>query len=346
VNADTSMAATSDVVRPASQSRRRRCGGAVSLVICAAVLGWSNLQASAAQSVLRCGGEAVTLRGTHGSDHLVGTSGADVIWGGPGGDTIRGRGGNDVVCAGSGADVVTTGLGSDVVYGGRGPDFIADPGGGRLTVHGGRGNDVIQDNGTARSDFSSMWGGRGDDYIIGGDSESPYLVGGRGNDVLRGRGGDAEMVTGPGHDVAYAGTGRTQVSLTGDGDVYVGGPREDTAMYTGARSAVRASLVTGRGRLMGRKRADVLINVEGVYGSPYDDVLLGDAQANHLYGDVGNDTIRGGDGADIVQGGDGDDTLRGGLPSGTAPWPVGDQVEGENGRDNCAGGETTLSCES
>jgi Ca2+-binding RTX toxin-like protein len=156
------------------------------------------------------------------------------------------------------------------------------------------------------------------------------------------------MVTGPGRDVAYGGTGGSQVeSLIGDGDIYYGGPEEDTALYTAAPSAVRVSLATGRGRLVnGAGPGDVLIAVEGLYGSPYDDVLFGDANGNHLYGDVGTDILRGRDGPDIVTGGPGDDRLDSGLPNGTRPWPVGDLVDGEHGTDRCTGGEETLGCES
>lgn len=214
-------------------------------------------------------------------------------------------------------------------------------------VKAGEGNDVVHDDGMGRGDYSHVWGERGDDYLLGGGSESPYLAGGPGNDVLRGRTGYAQMATGPGHDVAYAGTGRSQVDdLMGEGDVYFGGPKEDTGMYGAAPGPVRVSLVTGRGRVVGRARADILVNVEGIYGSPFNDVLIGDAGANHLFGDVGNDVLRGNDGGDIVQGGDGNDSLDGGSPRGTAPWPIGDEVDGENGTDRCTGGESTLNCES
>ena len=135
--------------------------------------------------------------------------------------------------------------------------------------------------------------------------------------------------------------------MTGDGDIYYGGPGDETLRCTGPPPGrVRVSLVTGRGQLIGQRRADILINVDGVYGSRYDDVLIGDSGANHLYGDVGNDTIHGLNGGDIVCGGDGDDTLDGGLPDATEPWPVGDLVEGNNDTDTCIGGETPAStCE-
>jgi Ca2+-binding RTX toxin-like protein len=344
MKADRVTAAATKRSGPGTQSRRRGSAALLIPVLCAPLLVGSHVQASATNGVLRCSGETVTIQGTKGPDHLVGTSGADVIWGGPGRDIIRGRGGDDSVCAGSGADVVTTGPGDDSIYTGAGDDYIADPGGGTLTIHAGTGADVIHDDGMRRSDFSHIWGGGGDDYILGG--AAPYLVGGPGNDVLRGRAGYAELVLGSGHDVAYAGTAGSQVDdLSGDGDVYVGGPKEDTAVYGAAPSAVRVSLVTGRGQLIGGNRVDLLSNVEGVYGSRFDDILVGDAKGNHLFGDAGNDTLRGRDGADIVTGGEGNDNLDGGLPSGTAPWPVGDTVDGENGTDSCAGGETTLNCE-
>src|SRR4051794_19342530 len=99
-------------------SRTRRVAALlIPLLFCASLLG-SNVQASSASRVHRCGGKPATLAGTKGPDLLVGTSSADVIWGGPGDDIIRGRGGNDIVCGSGGADAMTTALGDDVIYGG------------------------------------------------------------------------------------------------------------------------------------------------------------------------------------------------------------------------------------
>src|SRR4029077_18884047 len=58
---------------------------------------------------------------------------------------------------------------------------------------------------------------------------------------------------------------------------------------------------------------DKLFNIENVFGSSFNDFLLGNAGANILHGEAGNDTLIGGEGADTISGGDGNDILRGGL---------------------------------
>ena len=306
----------------------------------------------------QCGGQPVTMLGTDGPDHLVGTSGADVIWAGPGNDIIRGGGGDDVVCAGSGADIVAAGAGKDdvareevMIFGGPGSDFIVVQGGGDVTVLAGKGADVIHDNATTRHTYSSLSGGMGKDTILGGhdgEGEPVSVYGGAGDDVIRARGAYAQIYTGPGHDVVYGGPGGSQVDdLTGDGDVYYGGAGgQDHAGYGFAStSGVRVSLVTGRGwRIGGGGRGDILIDVEGVGGTSYDDVIIGNAVANGLSGEGGNDVIRGRNGADDIWGGDGDDTLDGGLPDGTAPLD-GDSLDGGNGTDTCTHGEALIGCE-
>jgi Ca2+-binding RTX toxin-like protein len=321
--------------------RRRLVAASLPVLFCSSLLLVSDVHASAASPDLQCRGARVTIRGTSGSDHLVGTSGADVIWGGSGSDVIRGRAGDDIVCGGSGADVITTGRGNDQIYAGYGNDYIEDSGAGRLTVKAGPGDDVVHDDGMALSDYSLLFGGTGNDYILGGGSEIPALIGGAGNDILRGRQA-AEMITGRGHDIAIAGTDFSQASLTGDGDVYVGGPKEDAALYD-APGPVRVSLTTGRGQVIGQQTADTLINVDDVYGTDYDDELIGDASANHLAGFGGNDVLLGRAGPDILDGGEGDDTLDGGLPTGSSS--DGDYLDGDFGTDHCTGGETTLNCE-
>jgi hypothetical protein len=68
----------------------------------------------------RCGGSAVTISGSRGSELIRGTSGNDVIAALGGGDVIRGLGGDDIVCAGPGRDRVNGGAGTDVCREGEG----------------------------------------------------------------------------------------------------------------------------------------------------------------------------------------------------------------------------------
>ena len=69
--------------------------------------------------------------------------------------------------------------------------------------------------------------------------------------------------------------------------------------------SVNLSSGTGTG---GEADGDVLIGVENVSGSGYDDTLTGDAGANVLAGNSGNDLLEGRAGADTLDGGSGTDT--------------------------------------
>ena len=89
-----------------------------------------------------------------------------------------------------------------------------------------------------------------------------------------------------------------------------GGGGRDWVGYFLARGGVRANLSTHRASGEG---LDALVHLEDLEGSPYDDVLVGDAGRNQIDGGNGSDMLLGHDGADRVLGGRGDDTLRGGA---------------------------------
>ncbi len=106
-----------------------------------------------------------------------------------------------------------------------------------------------------------------------------------------------------------------------------GGLGINTLSFVFAQAGVTVNLETGR--VDSRQLA--IANIRNVVGSPYDDVLIGNAQNNFLrglggndqlfgragddilLGDFGNDYLEGGSGDDILIGGLGADTLRGGL---------------------------------
>ena len=65
-------------------------------------------------------------------------------------------------------------------------------------------------------------------------------------------------------------------------------------------------------QITGGAGTDTLVAIEGLSGSAFGDVLVGDGSANLLLGVGGNDTFNGGAGNDTLEGGAGNDSLDGG----------------------------------
>ena len=85
----------------------------------------------------------------------------------------------------------------------------------------------------------------------------------------------------------------------------------DTLVYRNSNEAVTVNL--SNGTLMGgHAEGDVMINIENIESSNYDDELIGDSGPNRLDGGDGDDELRGGDGDDQLFGGNGNDLLEGG----------------------------------
>ena len=57
----------------------------------------------------------------------------------------------------------------------------------------------------------------------------------------------------------------------------------------------------------GDAAGDTFIGIENIWGSSFNDTLLGNDGANYIVGDKGNDILVGGQGADTLDGGDGTD---------------------------------------
>jgi Ca2+-binding RTX toxin-like protein len=141
--------------------------------------------------------------------------------------------------------------------------------------------------GRGESDFLSSSGDNTTGSPIA-DSLWVSLAGEAGNDSLVG-GNNLRLIPGPGDD-SMAGQGAAGLSLyTAPGPVKV-----DLA----------AGTATGEGN-------DTFSGVAGVYGSAFDDELIGTDADNGLNGATGNDVIRGGGGGDVIIGGGGDDELDG-----------------------------------
>jgi Ca2+-binding RTX toxin-like protein len=130
--------------------------------------------------------------------------------------------------------------------------------------------------------------------IVNGTNSADSLYGTSGADTINGLGGDDTLKGGGGADRLDGGAGI------------------DTAFYSDSDVGVTVNLSTGRG-LGGTAEGDTFVNVENVFGSAFDDFIIGDdSHGNTFTGLGGNDILKGGGGNDMLQGDEGDDTLKGG----------------------------------
>jgi uncharacterized delta-60 repeat protein len=224
-----------------------------------------------------------TIVGTNAGETLVGTAANDVICGLGGDDVLRGADGNDILEGDQGDDDVSGDAGTDRARYDFAPAAVS------VDLHalaamGGDGRDTL-------ASIEETSGSAFDDKLTGSDGED-RLLGNGGDDALSGVGGG---------DILHPGAGNDSVA-GGDGT-------DDFVAYGDAAAGVSVDLAAGVAT--GGSGNDALATVEGVGGSGFDDVLIGNAEANVLLGFAGLDTITGAAGTDELYGGLGDDSLAG-----------------------------------
>lgn len=227
--------------------------------------------------------------GFDGNDTLNGDLGDDRLNGGPGHDTLNGADGNDALNGNNGNDTLDGGGGNDSLGGQRGDDTL-NGGSGQDTLNGDDGDDMLD-------------GGDGDDMLNGG-LDRDTLSGGIGNDRLF---GEAD------NDILRGGAGNDLLDGGGGGDVLDGGAGlNDRARYSDASTAITLDLIL-TDRNTGDAAGDSYFGIEIFLATGHDDILFGDATANHFVGRAGSDTIDARAGNDILTGGIGNDILTGGT---------------------------------
>ena len=264
-----------------------------------------------------------------GDDHVIGSAGSNQLTTGRGDDFINAKQGSDIIHAGAGDDTIFF-QGNfagefDAINGDDGVDtvdastyqhaiFVS------MGAHGANFRSSLQDD--LNSDPNN-WVDLGsvltsenfiatahDDRVYGNDADN-RLEGRAGDDVLLGNDGVDTLIGGEGTDELNGGNG------------------SDIASYAGSSSAVTVRLFNGTG-IGGDAQGDVLISVENLVGSSFNDTLIGSfgtgnfllgASGNdYLFGLSGNDSLYGGDGNDLLNGGAGADYLNGGQGVDTANY--------------------------
>ena len=297
------------------------------------------------------------LYGQGGDDVLEGGPGADMLYGGPhsakalGGDTasytmspegvvirlhvpfyypnpdlddpeqVLAAGGDATGDDYDGIENIRGSMHDDIIIGG----VSADGNVGGNIVWGNAGDDLIV--GHAHSTFASMstdtfFGGKGNDTLQGGNANDK-LYGQIGDDRLEGGDDDDTLDGGPGADELFGGrrhaSGASEDSHGENGDTadYSKSP-EAVTIDLGALSPTGQAMPSAKG---GHAEGDMLYGIENVTGTDYTDLLIGDAEANHLKGGDGDDWddpdtprvteggLFGGGGNDTLDGGRGNDWL-------------------------------------
>lgn len=233
-----------------------------------------------------------SITGGAQSESLSGMNGNDTLIGAAGADTLSGGAGNDSLSGGNDDDTLIGGAGSDLLDGGLGSDTASYSGSGAAV--------------TLNLATNSASGGDAQGDVISGIES---LIGSAYSDVL----------TGDTNNNSFVG-------LLG-ADTIDGGAGSDTVGYTASQTAVAVNLNLSTAQSGGEAQGDILLNIESVLASAYNDTLTGNALSNLLQGNAGNDTIIGGIGADTLDGGSGNDSMTGGVDNDTyAVDAIGDVV--------------------
>lgn len=228
-------------------------------------------------------------------ESVVGSLFDDVITGDANVNRLTGLDGNDTLDGGAGNDYLVGGLGADKLIGGAGDQDVADydDAASGVTVNlvtGGTGGEAAGDT---YSGVEYVYGSEFDDQITG-DGSVNRLVGNGGNDMLDGGAGNDILIGGAGSDALYGGAGD-----------------QDAASYQDASAGVVVNLALGG--TGGEAAGDSYSGIEYVYGSAFNDSIIGDGAINRLVGGAGNDVLDGAGGNDYLLGDAGNDTLTGGA---------------------------------
>ena len=237
------------------------------------------------------------IQGSNFDDTIVGDDQINRLYGNDGDDILNGGAGDDALVGGEGADTLNGGAGWDNA------SYTTATGGVTVDLSN-PANNAGEAAGDIHIDIEVIQGSSFNDTIVG-NGLANYLYGNAGDDTLNGGAGDDALVGGAGADILNGGAGW------------------DNAAYTAAGAGVTVDLSNSANNT-GDAAGDVLIDIEVVQGSYFDDVIIGGAQNDIFYGFNGNDTLSGGQGDDFLSGDGGNDLLFGGLGADTFFFGPGD----------------------
>ena len=152
-------------------------------------------------------------------------------------------------------------------------------------------------------------GSRYDD-VIRGNARDNFLSGYRGSDTLEGRGGN-DSLSGSYDSDTYVFAGNN----LGTDEIYEAANSDNDVLdFTGMTHGLRIDLSkTGSNYAVNSTDLKLKLStdtaIETVYGTDYEDVILGNSRDNFLFGRGGEDSLQGNAGTDELHGGDNSDIL-------------------------------------
>jgi Ca2+-binding RTX toxin-like protein len=264
------------------------------------------------------------VRASNFSDTLIG--------GNPAFDNLErfeGRGGNDFIDGGSGNDEADYSTSTAPVLVNLGTGTAFDGFGGTDTLmsvewaRGGSANDTLIGGANA---LERLTGGAGNDMIDGGSltgvnyasfvlgpsGASAFVENGSGMAFDDGQGGTDTLVNINGlwgsnfNDTLTGGLGDQWFVGQGGDDLIDGGAGNDTVSYLADPNGVTVNLALGTatdgwGSIWNLQGTDILLNIENIEGSSFNDTLIGNGGANVITGGGGTDILTGDAGADTFK---------------------------------------------
>ena len=267
------------------------------------------------------------LAGGEGTDVLAGGDGDDIYLfsRGDGADTFTDSAGDDVVWFGAGislSDLDLEIIGNDLVIDVRGEavaeagdppnpddlvtlkDWVID--GSRIEWLA-----FADGSGITLDQFVDMKVGSSADEVINGDQVTAVIdaTGATANSVISDEFDNIDLIfAGDGNDmidarsdddIIFAGAGDDHIWASEGGDIIDGGDGIDEINYLKSDAGISLNLLAGFGA-GGYADGDIVVNVENVSGSRFDDLIIGDDEDNIIRGGLGNDELVGGDGNDTL----------------------------------------------
>ena len=224
-------------------------------------------------------------------EHVIGSNYNDTLAGTAGSDTLDGGSGNDYIYGSDGADSLVGGVGIDTL------DYSLSNAGVNINL-----TSSTASGGYADGDKISGF------EVVVGSNYADTLNGSRSDDTLIGGDGDDHLFGDYGNDLLVGGAGNDTLEGSYGNDTLDGGDGFDIVDYSKSTYAANIDLLnnTASGVFV---QGDVLISIEGIIGSAYNDTLTAGIDAAFINAGAGNDLVIGGAGADTLLGGAGTDTL-------------------------------------